>query len=414
MTLTYDPSRGYIWDHRVEMTVKKGECIRKSTMEVTDPFFYQIPRPATDKLPVCADGASWAIWTRPNGLYGRLPLNHDGHYDGIAQAKASGGCTIAPGGVWATTLNPDYAAVIELPQDNEWCYYGEYCHWGYDLHIRASGHKWSETFAEGDLYRGHARYYARDAGEIANASLRATVPSPGNLGLLRFVYEEPVNSFNRLIPLASFHRERIWLGDYTHDATTGHNSEPERHAVGSGLDLDAQLPGQPAGHLPGLRLQHRHAEVGQHGLARLHLGDDAGRLRHGKMLNFSSARFEPHDVYDEHVAPGVALRQLREVLGVNQKTHAAPVEVKPDAVGLDRMPVPNGGAETQPANVVSLVRLKGYDALKEWPEIPQDDGPVAFQTVLGSKKRTAPLKPPRRHRVYQHVDVVGMVYVAMG
>jgi len=215
-TLRYDAKRGYVWDKQVEMTAKVGGEILKGTMEVTDPFFYQIPIPATDKLPGCSDVGPWAIWSCEPGKYARFPVNHQWCYEGYRKANRE----IVPGGLWATVLSPGAAAVIELPQDNPYRYSGGYCMWGFDLHIRAAGQA-GKKFDEGEVYRGHARYYAWNAGQVADGMLRGTPVSPGNLQLMRFIYEEPVNSFRRLIPLASPHREQLWEGNYTADATMG-------------------------------------------------------------------------------------------------------------------------------------------------------------------------------------------------
>jgi len=248
LSVRYEAGRGYVWDKRVEMTAKVDGEIMKWPMEVTDPFFYQIPMPATDKMPRCGDFETWAIWSVGEGKYGCYPLNHHYYYtESRTKAHKAGAYAISPGGVWVTTLEPEAAAVIELPEDNPYQYTGGYCMWGYDLHIRAFG-QGGKKFEKGEVYKGHAKFYAWNAGEVANAMLRATVPSPAGLERLMFIYEEPVNSFRRLMPLGSACRERLWEGDYSVDNTMGHGDAMcMRIEAGQSARIAAMGPSQWTG-----------------------------------------------------------------------------------------------------------------------------------------------------------------------
>ena len=217
-TVHYEPGRGYVWEKKTGMTPKLDDTVAKWAVEVTDPYFYQLPVPATDKLPLCEDWSLWAVWTAPDGSWRRFPVSHE-FYDTPRRLKEDH--AVRPGGVWATALGTELAAVIEVLDDNPYSYYGEYCWWGHDIHIRVVGHD-GERFGKGETFRGRVKYYAWDAGELAAAMLRAAIPAPGNLELMRFVYEEPVNTFRRQVPLASAHREQLWMGDYAADPAMGY------------------------------------------------------------------------------------------------------------------------------------------------------------------------------------------------
>ncbi|OPZ86277.1 MAG: hypothetical protein BWY76_01026 [bacterium ADurb.Bin429] len=220
-TLSYDPQRGYIWDQRVTVTIEKDDTLSKWSANLLDPLFYQSVAPATDKLPTCRVSENYAVFLRPDGKFAAFPANHEHKNFGATWDKLA----LKKGGLWAHRIDR-WALAIELPADNEHEYYGDYCHWGLDLHFTptvAPPNTKVPRAKAGDVFTGHAKYYAWTPEEMEKAIQRGIlVESQYNpLAAFNFAHTEPVNRFDQVVSAAAGDSLVRWFGRYAIDRTMG-------------------------------------------------------------------------------------------------------------------------------------------------------------------------------------------------
>ncbi|MBS3764546.1 MAG: hypothetical protein KGZ25_14705, partial [Planctomycetes bacterium] len=227
VTLSYDPDKGYVWDKRVRVKILKDDTFPKWHLNVVDPKFYQTVAPATDKLPTCRNAPNYAIYKHKSGEIASFPVNH----------QFKNGATLSPqdllierGGYWVTTVD-NWGAVTTLPEDNAYQYAGDYCYWGLDQHIlpivdgeveAAFKQKHKKKAKKGDVYEGHARLYAWSPQQVRQALEKAIHPYDEKVAKAPLLYHiEPVNHFEKTVPLLAGDSKVRWVGDYAIDREEG-------------------------------------------------------------------------------------------------------------------------------------------------------------------------------------------------
>ena len=224
-TLAYDPNRGYVWDLRAAVRVLVDGKVKKWDLNIADPCFYQTVAPATGKMPAGRRADNFAVYTRADGRLGWFPANHQFKNGGASARELH----IRRGGFFGTTVD-DWAAVVEVPEDNEFQYAGDYCAWGLDQHVYPiidpalpQGNLRPNMLAQrGDVYTGHARFYAfgpERVRQILKEGICAR-PEPGLPAELA-AHVEPVNHFDDIVPAVAGDSKIRWLGDYTIDRRVG-------------------------------------------------------------------------------------------------------------------------------------------------------------------------------------------------
>ena len=220
-TLTYDPAVGYIWDLKETITaLVDGKC--RWAFDLADPCFYQTVAPATDKLPQCRTHPNYALYTRTDGKYGYFPANHQCR-DNNASSKD---LAIRPGGFFATTVD-DWAAVVEIPADNPYQYFADYCFWGLDQHVEHFTDPTQTAPAkQGDYYYGHARFYPLPPARVQQFLAEAVLPAdtPGNHAEM-LAHVEPVNHCTDVVQAVAGDSKVRWRGEYAIDRTVGHGDK---------------------------------------------------------------------------------------------------------------------------------------------------------------------------------------------
>ena len=216
ITLTYDPKVGYVWDDQASLNVLVDDKKAKWGLDLIDPCFYQTVAPATDKLPAGRTNPNYALYTRPDGKYGAFPTNHR-YKNGMAQTSD---LTIRKGGFFATTVD-NWAAAMELPADNEYQYYADYCFWGLDQHVEPIVPNGKAK--KGDVFQGHVRIYALAPDQVRQIISQGVLPnnSPSILREL-IAHVEPVNHCSDIVTAVAGDSKVRWDGGYTIDRTVGH------------------------------------------------------------------------------------------------------------------------------------------------------------------------------------------------
>ena len=221
-TLTYDPKVGYLWEMHARVEVLVDDKVQKWTFNLADPCFYQTVSPATSKMPTCRTVPNYALYTRAvDGLYGWFPTNHQFINNGGASEQE---LTIRKGGFFSTTVD-DWAAVVEVPADNEWQYDAGYCAWGLDEHIGPLYTPGTKA-QKGEVFTGHVRYYALPPEKVQEIIAKGVLPNdrPAN-HVERLVHEEPMNHFTDVVAAVAGDSKLRWLGGYTIDRTQGRNDK---------------------------------------------------------------------------------------------------------------------------------------------------------------------------------------------
>ncbi|MEI6518871.1 MAG: hypothetical protein WCO98_02320 [bacterium] len=226
VTITYDPQVGYIWDNQATINTLLDDKMSKWNLNIVDPCFYQTVAMATNKMPAGRSNPNYALYTRNDGKYGAFPANHQ-YKNSMAQLPE---LLIKKGGFFATTVD-NWAAAMEVPADNNYQYYADYCAWGLDQHVAPVADFNAPNWAvvnikakKGDTYQGHARIYAIPPAKVQEILRQAILPnnSPSILREL-IAHVEPVNNCTDIVTAVAGDSKVRWTGDYTIDRTIGHN-----------------------------------------------------------------------------------------------------------------------------------------------------------------------------------------------
>jgi hypothetical protein len=172
-------------------------------------------------MPMCRATENYAVFTRPDGKLGAFPANHEHKNLGSTWDKL----VVKKGGVWAHRIDR-WAVAIEFPEDNAHDFYGDYCHWGLDLHFTPTVAYPNATVPRvkaGDVFTGHAKWYAWTPAEMEKAIQRGILVEAqyNPLETRNFAHAEPVNRFDTIVPAASGDSLVRWFGTYAIDRTVG-------------------------------------------------------------------------------------------------------------------------------------------------------------------------------------------------
>jgi len=227
MTVTCEAGRGYIWDKRIEMTIKEGPRVTTKSFcgLLDDPWYYVIREEAGARLgrrPSCVPcNYPWVVWTGEDGALRKCTLTPVGAY-GYSGYPGSPE-KVAPDGFLAAVLTPETAAVMDFPHVATGVPDFEICTNCLDLHVSVQDPALPQ-YLNGETYRGRIRHYAWTKEEIAayldKAEIRAQPTD--NRGV---VYKEPVNHFQKTVSLGESHPYALWEGRMRHDETLGHGDQ---------------------------------------------------------------------------------------------------------------------------------------------------------------------------------------------
>ena len=247
--IRYEPSRGYVWDKRVRLSVLVDDKIWKWGFNQDDALFYQAIAPATTKLPQCRTGENYAVFTRPDGRWGAFPANHDLKNGGATWDKL----VVKKGGCWAMRID-QWAVVNEFPEDNPYQYYGDYCFWGLDLHMsptQACPNAKLPMAKKGDVFEGHSRWYAWNPQETSQRIREGVPPQPqfDPAKVMDVAHVEPVNRFSDLLTGITGDSKVRWQGALEIDRSTGHGD-----SVCIRINGEAMKDRSMYGNLPSVRI----------------------------------------------------------------------------------------------------------------------------------------------------------------
>jgi hypothetical protein len=227
LALSYDPACGYVWDFRARVEVLVDGKIQKWNLNLVDICYYQSVAPATDKMPQCLANPLHCLYVRTDGKYGAYPVNAQFRNNNLANFKE---LIVKKGGFLGSTID-DWSFIVDLPEDNEYIYWGDYCPWALDQHFwplyknfETKDPSVFELASKGDVFRGHARIYAMPPARVKQIIGEGILPDerPENKRPL-FAHAEPTNSFRDIVPTVAGDSKLRWLGSYAIDTSVGRN-----------------------------------------------------------------------------------------------------------------------------------------------------------------------------------------------